>query len=209
MKKLFIATAVVIGILLAIQIRSFKKVDFLLQRSGQGNLMHELKVFQVANQNLRDHLAETKISLIDMQSRITAQTIDEEIKRLRLLAGEDAVSGEGIEITIPISIDAFWIIDLVAQLRAVGAEAVALNDIRYVSKTAGMRQIKPSGLLMRRTFLRPPFRISAIGPSRELKNTLTQSGSILNRIEQNHPGLKITVAQREKIEIPGLGSLTN
>lgn len=209
MKKLFIATAVIIGILLAIQIRSFKKVDLLLQRSGRGNLMHELKVFQVANQNLRDHITEAKKTLIDMQSKITTQTVDEEIKQLRLLASEDTVSGEGIEITIPVSIDAFWIIDLIAQLRAIGAEAVALNDIRYISSTAGIRQIKPSGLLMRRTFLRPPFRISAIGPSRELKNALTQSGGILNRIEQNHPGLKILVAQREKIEIPGLGFLSN
>lgn len=203
MKKAIIVVAVISGILLILQMRSFKKVDMLLERSGQKVVLAELRTFQVANQQLREHLEEARTALADTHSRLAQQTIDEEINRLKLLAGEVAVKGEGIELTLNASIEAFWISDLIAQFVTSGAEAVAVNDVRLMPATAGFRLVN-NGLLMRRKFLRPPIRITAIGPSSELQKAVAINGGILDRIKKSYKNLTVMLAQRENVVIPAL-----
>lgn len=203
MKKAIIIVAVIAGILLILQIRSFKKVDMLFERSEQKVVLAELRTFQVANQQLREHLEEAETALADTRSRLAQQTIDEEIDRLKLLSGEVAVKGEGVELTLNIPVEAFWISDLIAQLVTSGAEAIAVNDVRLTSATAGFRLVG-NGLLMRRRFLRSPIRIAAIGPSSELQKAVAINGGILDRIKKSYKNLTVMLVQRENIVIPAL-----
>lgn len=203
MKKVFLITAVVIGILLSIQVRSFEKVERILERSKPGSILAELRTFQIANEQLRLRLAGEEKSLNDIHSKITTETLEEEINKLRLLAGEDTVSGEGVELIFNKIIQEFWITDLIAQLVGLGAEAIAINDIRLTSGTAGLRTIG-DGLLMRSYFWRAPIRISVIGPQKELKQILGQSGGIIDRIQNANPGLTIILNQRDNILIRGI-----
>ncbi|MEK9132564.1 MAG: DUF881 domain-containing protein [Patescibacteria group bacterium] len=208
MKKALIITALIVGIFLSIQMRSFKQVEILVARSGPANLIKELRVLQVANQQLRDHIAEKEKSLEDIKSKISSQTIEDEIKNLRALSGTEEVSGEGIEIVFPQWLKAFWLSDLIAQLVSAGAEAVAINDIRFTENTAGLRDIgndpASAGLLMRSQFLRPPFKITVIGPKVELKQAISQSGGILDRIGSSYGKAKIIVTGKDTITIPAL-----
>ncbi|MBI2638541.1 DUF881 domain-containing protein [Candidatus Peregrinibacteria bacterium] len=203
MKKVFIITAVIVGIFLALQVRSFQKVEFLLQRSGPESVFEELRVFQIANQQLRTQLEESEKNFEDIQSKITSQAVEAELLRLQLIAGEHEVSGQGIEIIFNISVPAYRIADLITQLVTAGAEAIAINDIRLTPQTAGLRDVG-GGLLMRRHFLRAPFRISVIGPKQELKLSISQSGGFLDRLQNSYSGLRITLSEREKIVISKL-----
>ncbi len=204
MKKALIITAVFIGIFFALQIRSFQKVQSLVERLSPANVFAELRTFQVANSQLRTHLAEEEATFADTQSKISSVSLEDEIAKLRLMSGEDDVFGAGIEVTISGPIEEFWISDLVAQLVAAGAEAVSVNDVRITDKTAGFRSIG-NGILMRSYFFNPPFRISAVGPSKELKQTIAQNGGILDRIQNTHQKLAILVSEKDKIIIPALG----
>ena len=203
MNRLFIITAFIIGILLALQVRSFKKVDVLLQRFQPATVLAELRTLQLANEQLRENVAQAERTLQETRSKIAGQTIEEEMQRLKLLSGAHAITGEGIEITISSAVDSFWITDIIAQLVTSGAEAVAVNDVRLTMQTAGFRSVG-GGLLMRRNFLRSPLRISAIGPSEMLKQAVTQSGGILDRMKRQNRGLAALVSQQENIIIPAL-----
>lgn len=203
MKRALIITAVVVGIFLALQVKSFQRVEFLLQRSGQESVFEELRVFQIANQQLRTQFEENAKNLEDIQSKITSQAVEAELLRLQLLSGEQEVSGQGIEIILNTAVPAYRIADLMTQLVAAGAEAIAINDIRLTPQTAGLRDVG-GGLLMRRYFLKAPFRISVIGPKQELKLSISQSGGFLDRLQNSYSGLHIALTEREKIVIPQL-----
>lgn len=207
MKKSLIITLIFVGILLALQVRSFGNVEFLMQRSGPKNILNELRVFQLANQELRTQVLEESQKLDEMNKKMANQTIKDEISKLRLLSGEVTVAGEGIELTISMPISAFWISDTLAQLVSAGAEAIAINGIRITLKTAGLRDIgvgNAAGLLMGRDFFRTPYKIFAIGPSKELQASVAQNGGIIDRIKNNYPNISIELSVENKVEIPAL-----
>lgn len=204
MKKALIIIAVVTGILLILQIRSFKEVEFLIQRSGSVGILSELRTLQLANAQLKSVLIEKEKGLEDMQKKVSASSIlENEINRLRSLSGEVAVSGTGIEIIFSADIRAFWISDLTAQLVSAGAEAIAINDIRLIDKTAGFRNVG-GGLLMRRNFILPPIKITAIGDKQTLAQAVNQNGGILTNIKNSVSKLKVSLTEHDKIVIPAL-----
>lgn len=200
MKKALIITSVIIGILLIVQMKSFNKLEFLVQRAEPKDFFAQLKTFQIANADLRDKLAEDEKMLNKMNSKIASDTVDKEIQKLTLLNGNEAVSGEGVEITLSASLKEFWITDLIAQLVSAGAEAISINDIRLLDSTAGFREVG-GGLVMRSNYFRPPFKLVAIGPEKELAQTVSQNGGILDRIRKATPGMVTKVEQRDKVTI--------
>lgn len=206
MKKILIITSLLIGILLSLQIRSFKKVEFLIQRSDPRNILTELRTFQIANAELRTKLSEEGKALQDMNSKIAKKTVDEEIRQLRLLAARDSIFGEGIEISLNSRIKAFWITDLIAHLVGTGAEAIAINGYRLTEGTAGLRDVG-NGFLIRQEFLRPPFNITVIGPRNDLQRAISQTGGIIERMKKAAPGLNVTITQKDRIIIPALRNL--
>ena len=195
MKKgsFFIAVTVVVGILLGLQVRSFRKVAFLAERASPGDIIGELRVFQIANEKLRDQIKEEGKKFEELNPRL-ASAAAEEIEHLKLLSGEESVSGEGIEVTLGGEVQEFWIIDLIAHLVSGGAEAISVNGVRLVNSTAGFRSVG-GGLVMRRHFLRPPFHIVAIGPRSTLKQSVSQTGGILDRIQNAYIGMQVIVSE--------------
>ena len=202
-KKVLIITALLSGILLAVQIRSFKNVEFLIQRSQPANVVTALRSFQIANATLRDQLSEEEATLEALRSKVASVAVGEQIAQLKLQAGEEAVKGEGVEVIINAPVQAFWITDLITEVVSIGAEAVAVNDIRLTARTAGFRDVG-GGMVMRRTFLKPPYRISIIGPRKKLHDTIAQNGGIIDRIEKGFPGLHSIITEKETIIIPAL-----
>lgn len=203
MKKFVVIAALIIGVLLAFQIKSYRKVESLIQRSSNGGVLAELRTFQLANEQLKIRLKEEQNALADINSKLAKETVDDEIDQLKKLSGEQNVYGEGVEVTITSPVPEFWISDLVAQLVNAGAEAVAVNDIRLTLRTAGFRSVG-NGLVMGKDFFLPPFKISVIGPQKDLKLSLTQAGGIIDKVESAYPGLKVLISTKDKVMIPAL-----
>lgn len=203
MKKALITISIVVGVFLSLQVRSFKKVEFLIQRSDPQNFLAALQTFQVTNENLKTGIKEAEKSLTEIDSRLASETVEKEIKQMQLLAGLEPVTGEGIEIILSSQVKAFWITDLIAQLVNAGAEAVSINNVRLTEETAGFRDIG-GGLLMGRFFLRPPFSILVVGPMNESEQAINQNGGIISRMKKSTVGLNVMIAKREKIEISAL-----
>lgn len=206
MKKALLAAALLIGILLALHIRSFRKVEAIIQRSQPVTLMAELRAFQIANETLRASIQEREKELSEKQTKLASVTVEEEINRLRLMSGEDPVFGKGIEITIDKPVEAFWISDLIAELVAASGEAIAINDVRLTMRTAGFREVA-EGLLMRSDFLTPPLRITVIGPPEKLVEKINAQKGIIERMKAGHPSLTVLISKRDNTLIPALREL--
>lgn len=203
MKHIFITIAFIAGILLALQVRSFKKIESLVRRNEPKAILAELRTLQIANAELRSHLSEVERALGDTRSRLSGETTEEEINKLELLAGETSVRGEGIELTFNAAVEEFWISDLIATLVSAGAEAISINDIRLTAKTAGFRLVS-GGLLMGQSFFKPPFKMAVIGPAKPLKDAVTMRGGLLDRMEKSQNGLKVSAVENKSVIIPAL-----
>ncbi len=199
MKKILAIIILITCTLLVVQARSYRDA----KNSGvvtSKNIISEVSVFQLANQEMRKTVADEHKKIDILSSQLAEQSIVREIDALRLAAGLEAVTGEGIEVTIDKSVPAFWVVDLLAQLTSSGAEVLAINGNRYLDRTAGLRDVS-GGLLMRSNFLRPPYTISVIGPQIDLRNAVSQTGGFVDRIKKAFPDLKVIVAQRDSIVI--------
>lgn len=186
---------------MALQYRSYRRVEALVLRSEPVDILTEVRISQIANKELRADLELADKRLAEVQSNIAQQSIEDEFKRLELLSGDVAVTGEGIEITIDSVIPAFWLTDLITQLVNGGAEAVSLNAKRVLPDTAGFRDVS-DGLLMRSFFLKPPFTIAAIGPRDQMHKSITQGGGIVDRLSLASSNAKIIVAKSDVVIIP-------
>lgn len=202
-KKAFLISVIVMGILLSVQVRSFQKVTSLIERGDEKNLLSELRLFQRANEQLRAQVQDEQKTLEEARTKISQESLEDELKTLRALSGEEAVVGEGIEVAFNRAVNSFWVTDMIAQLVSSGAEAVSINDRRLSDETAGLRDVG-SGFLMRNEFLRPPFHLSIIGPQKELRDAIAQNGGIIDRMQKAYPGITIFVTEKEKLYIPAL-----
>ncbi len=81
---------------------------------------------------------------------------------LRVLPGEVVALGPGVEVEITAAIAPEDLHDLFNDLRAAGAEALALNEHRVLA--AGAVSGEPDALRLNGTALTRPYTVRAIGP---------------------------------------------
>lgn len=206
MKKVILASILLLAILTGLQVRSYRHGIELNERAGaEANSLADLRVLQIATNELHSQISRQREALNAIAGLLGKNAVAEELKLLRIASGEEEVRGEGIEITFSTSIRTYWITDLIAQLVASGAEAIAVNDVRITPATFGLREVA-GGLVMRHDFFKPPLRITALGPSKELQQLLAQTGGIFDRLQAANPSTKILLARRDLAVIPAIRS---
>jgi uncharacterized protein YlxW (UPF0749 family) len=140
----------------------------------------------------------------------TAGKMKDELDRLRILAGLTDVEGQGIIITITPIVDVTTrqtsqvyykdLIDVVNELNSAGAEAISINDERYVSRT----QIREAGSVIKindgKFDPTQPFVIKAIGDPKILEGAFKMPGSPVEVIEKLS-GCKVDIASSQNIKI--------
>lgn len=203
LKRTFVVTALIMGILLSLQVRSFRSVAGIVERADRRSVLAELRTLQLANEDLREQIREEDEAVTALKTRISQDALDEEVEILKTLSGHYPVQGQGVQIIIPSAVEAFWLNDLVAHVVSFGGEAVALNGIRLAPETAGMRATA-GGILLRDAFLKPSFTIDVIGPKSQLRESIIERGGIVDRIEKAYPGLRIDVHEKDIVAIGAL-----
>jgi len=156
--------------------------------------------------NIRSELEQYTSSKTD---RTALKPLKQNIDRLKLLSGLTDVEGPGVVITLDDQAKAytakepeFYIIHyssilyIVNDLRAAGAEAIAVNDNRVVS-TSDIR-CAGSIILVNTHRLAPPFEIKAIG-NPQLLEDVVRTGEYTTLELGNFP---VTLDKNDKITIP-------
>ncbi|MFH8597772.1 DUF881 domain-containing protein [Streptomyces rimosus] len=197
----------ILGLGLAIQVRSTSDSSA-LRGARQEDLVRILDELDNRSQRLTDEqrrLEGQKTELensSDQAEEARKQTVEKE-QQLGVLAGTVAAQGPGINLTIndpTHSVEADKLLDTIQELRAAGAEAIQINDVRivagsYVSDVRGGVEVDGKRVAQ-------PYRFKVIGKPEDLEPALNIPGGVVQTLEKEQA--TVSVSRDEKIIVDAL-----
>lgn len=200
---------ILLGIMLAWQFRSINYNQSMnaLQYKRLDELKDDLIKLQLQKTELQERLKELEkenqtYETVQAGDSAAAQQIKDNLAKARMFAGLVDVKGKGIIVTLDnneyISVEDIDILNIVNELRASGAQAIAVNDERIVA----MSEIRAAGryIMVNGNQLTPPYTIKAISDPANLDRSLRLLGGVLEPLEDLQ--LKVDLKQSDDIFIP-------
>lgn len=208
-----------LGFLLAVQLRtqSILRRPAIPYRRTEA-LMDMLNQAEKEKNALAEEINSLRQAIAGEPSRASLREFAGELQRLQVLAGLTRVSGPGVTIVLSDSVrparqgeaqDVFLIHDddlvrTVNELRAAGAEAIAINGQRVVGSTA-IRCVGPT-ILVNTTRIAPPYVIEAIGNKNDLMQ-VDMRGGLLDSLRAW--GIQVELSAKDSLILPAYtGSLS-
>jgi uncharacterized protein YlxW (UPF0749 family) len=198
------AVAFVLGLLVVFQLRAQAGGAAFAGLSSQ-DLTVLVANLNARNDQLRREVAnlELELSTLNLNADRGEASIDElraDLRRVRLYAGLEAASGQGVIVLARGPIDRSGVEDLVNELRNAGAEAIAIEGVRLVPgvTVAGL----PGALSVDGVPATDPLEILAIGPPDKLTGSLTRSGGIIGQLAATQPDVLVEVTPVDVVEVP-------
>lgn len=213
--------ALFIGLVISIQITT-------TQGSYQGGLISiaQVKVYETQLRQVRaekDLIIAELTELEERLNQIEKEKADEDfflkgilsdLEKYKMAAGVVDVAGPGVVVTIedPLPPDGFadsymdslimynyeFLLSLVNKMKDAGAEAISINGQRITATT----EISLAGdnVNINTVPTAPPYIVKAIGNPETLESTLTIRFGVIEQMKNY--GLRITIEQKAKLEIP-------
>jgi uncharacterized protein YlxW (UPF0749 family) len=167
----------------------------------------------------RSRIAELENTLAERGG--AAETLNKELQGMKSLLGITEVQGPGVVISVtdskkpPINptdqiTQAHLIHDddignIVNELKAAGAEAIAVNNHRVVSSTS-IRCVGPA-IQVNGQPVAPPILIRAIGDAETLFTGLDMPGGVLDKVRKYDPAM-VRLEKKSKVRIPPFSGTT-
>ena len=193
-----------VGLLVAAQFKSQATYRDELPSRREEDLVVMFKDAQEENQRLTGQIDE-------LQGQLTHAPVPGSQKDA-LPARWGALEGEGVELQLADSTKALGkgenpniaivhnedLLRLVNELRASGAEAIAVNDQRMVESS----EISCAGptILVNKTRIAPPFVIRAIGDADTMMAALQLRGGVVGYLQ--FFGIQVNIAKKPSLQIP-------
>lgn len=223
----------VLGGLSAVGLRSVQRINEEQARAQQGltlvqkqadDLAAKYKESEDARAAMKRELAAVQTTLAG-RGKLSVQQINalnNRIKELQLLAGLTPVTGPGLRITLqdnpevakensegalpglPGIVHDYDVLQVVNELRAAGADAIAVKGIRITGYTP-IRCVGPAILINGRP-VPAPFVIEAIGDPGDLHSALSMPNGIVDNLK-NTGGIQVSVAEVKSLRLPDAGDL--
>ncbi|MGH2444992.1 MAG: DUF881 domain-containing protein [Candidatus Limnocylindria bacterium] len=195
--------ALVIGMLLIGQLRSQARPIELSSLSAQ-ELSTLIETVSARNRELRAGLADLIEQLRDyeraeVQGESAFELTEEDLGRISAFAGLAGVEGQGIAIQVAGSLDPTAVNDLINELRNLGAEAIAVDDIRITASSVA--SLGTSAIVIDEVPIGRSFEVRAIGSPDGLYSNMVRPGGIVTLLEQA-VAATITIEERERLVIP-------
>lgn len=180
----------ILGVLMALQLKSTRLLNDALDPSNQQTLAQEVSQIFTTNKKLEAELSqaseqtkkleESSASAVNQRSALSAQ-----LAELKVLAGEEPVHGEGIVLTFANGLTVSQFTDLANALRNVGIEAVELNGKRLLWRDGVAQDMVGHATT-----------IKAIGKKAIVKDALERRGGVLEQI-----GLSSSIEAKDDLSI--------
>ncbi|MBS3956988.1 MAG: DUF881 domain-containing protein [Clostridiales bacterium] len=196
-----------VGFLLVAQWRGVATFTKSLERQSDQNLAIIIQELTGENNALRSEIGRLQLRLIEsgQQAEDRTRVLNEAVKEMRavrVISGIEAASGPGITVKIG-DPDRVLLpqdfVRLVHELRAGGAEAIALNGKR-ICATTGISGSDGDIRVGDAEFSRQ-FEVRAIGDPGNLAQALELPGGLRSTLV-TFPGVSVIVEQAEQIEVP-------
>lgn len=180
-----------LGLGLAIQVRSTNDHHSQLRGARQEDLVRILDELDSRQQRLQQEKAELEQSLAKLEnSSNQAKEAQEQTRKktteLGVLAGTVKATGPGIVLTVDDpqgQVKADMLLDTLQELRAAGAEAIQINDVRVVVNTY-FTDVSGGGVQIDGKKVSQPYRFTVVGNPQDLTPALNIPGvsSVLWRV---------------------------
>lgn len=211
---------VVLGLVLALQFRSVQEnlLDGIAPAQKASQLASELKKVREERQQLLTEITslEAKIKEIEeseSKEDVLVKNLSAELEKYEIIAGLKSVKGQGVVVVIDdppkdseMIMDGSFImynfdllLSVVNKLNEAGAEAISINDQRFVSKTE--ISLAGSNVNINSVPTAPPFIIKAIGNMDTLEATLNIRFGIVYTLREQF-GLQVSVKKQDEVIIP-------
>lgn len=200
-----------VGFLLVGQLRGSEAFRQRLQAENEGDLTRILAGLTTEADALRDEISALKLQLVQLQNTqqqdsASAAAAAAQLRALQVLAGTVAVNGPGLTMRIAdpeggVAYDT--LIDVVAELRDAGAEALAINGRRIGAASAfgdNGDRITIDGIS-----ISAPYTVVAIGPGATLEGGLKIPGGALDVLASLR-GVDVDLQRAAKLEVPALAA---
>ncbi|WP_405014289.1 DUF881 domain-containing protein [Kitasatospora sp. NBC_01539] len=199
-----------LGLGLAIQVRSTNDHNQ-LRGARQEDLVRILDELDSRQQRLQQEKTQLEQSLIQLenssnQAREAKEQTLRKVAELGVLAGTEQATGPGIILTINDpqgQVKADMLLDTLQELRAAGAEAIQINDVRVVAGTY-FTDGTVSGVQIDGKDIAQPFRFTVVGNPQDLTPALNIPGGVVRTLEKQQATAVIT--QQQKVVVDALAS---
>jgi uncharacterized protein YlxW (UPF0749 family) len=111
---------------------------------------------------------------------------------MRLANGEVEVTGPGVTVMVDGDLTVFELQDLVNELRNASAEAITVNGVRVVTRSAIVAD-KEGSITVDGQQLSQPYRLEAIGEPDTLLRALERKGGLIALLETRNSALRTKV----------------
>ncbi|MNS88430.1 hypothetical protein D3C72_1224060 [compost metagenome] len=210
--------SVILGSLVAVQYKSQLNSRQLSPSRRVEDLVFMLKSTEKANRQLADQVTQLQERLKQTQAGTAPPEHSPALGNLADTAATyPAMVGPGLAVSLQESgaenkleegaaavVHAEDLLKIVNELRAGGAEAVALNGHRLteVSEvvTAGQH------IMVNGEAIKAPYQIAAIGPAKEMKTTLALRGGVSEYLQ--FYGIEVKAQFEKNLEVPAAEKLT-
>ncbi|MGY0022471.1 DUF881 domain-containing protein [Streptomyces sp. YJ-C3] len=199
----------VLGLGLAIQVRS-NSDNSALRGARQEDLVRILDELDDRTQRLEDEkqgLEDQRTELensSDQAEEARKQTVEKE-RQLGILAGTVGAQGPGITMTVTDThraVEADMLLDAIQELRAAGAEAIQVNDVRVVANTYLTDASGGKGVSVDGQKISQPYVFKVIGKPQDLEPALNIPGGVVQTLEKEQA--TVSVSRSEKIVVDAL-----
>ncbi|MCX2713360.1 DUF881 domain-containing protein [Mycolicibacterium sp. J2] len=210
-QRMFGALAAVLILLLGVaivtQVRQTESGDS-LETARPADLLVLLDSLQQREAALNTEVADLQRTLSSLQAsgssdQAAIENAQARLAALSILMGTVAATGPGVSITIDDTargVSPETMLDVINELRAAGAEAMQVGDLRVGVDTWVVGA--PGALTIDRTTLSPPYSVLAIGDPPTLAAAMNIPGGAIDSVER--VGGTMTVTQSDHIEVTAL-----
>jgi uncharacterized protein YlxW (UPF0749 family) len=185
-----------LGVALVMQFRTQRQAHQGVPVSASDQATYISQLYE-NNTQLRQQVDQLSRELADYEEDTTGgksnlDTLVRDLQNLRVANGEVEVAGPGVTVLVEGSLTVFELQDLVNELRNASAEAVAVNGVRVVARSAILAD-ETGRIAVDRQPLARPYRLEAIGNPDTLLPALERKGGLIALLEASNSELKIKV----------------
>ncbi|MGY0465197.1 DUF881 domain-containing protein [Kitasatospora sp. cg17-2] len=201
-----------LGLGLAIQVRSTNDHHSQLRGARQEDLVRILDELDSRQQRLQQEKAELEQSLAKLenssnQAKEAQEQTRKKVTELGVLAGTVKATGPGIVLTVDDpqgQVKADMLLDTLQELRAAGAEAIQINDVRVVVNTY-FTDVSGGGVQIDGKKVSAPYRFTVVGNPQDLTPALNIPGGVVRTLESHQA--RATISQQQKVVVDALVDL--
>jgi len=209
----FAVVGLVLGVMLAVQFRVTRDIQSTepVQRAQQ--LSIQVAQLKKDRDSLQTQVDDLRSRLDKVSTGPRAAGLKEELDLARVEAGVTELTGPGVEVTLndsdispkPSQDPNLYVLHdedvlrVLNEVRAAGAEAIAINGQRLLATTE-VRCTGPTIVLNKNKRLAPPYVITAIGNPDTLENSLKMRGGVAETLQ--FWGIQVTVKKLPQITVP-------